>query len=129
MSYKINPNGGVILDGMIIPENEGNRDYRAYLEWVAQGNTPEPADPPSTDVVLTPSQQIILADGIDIATVTIAGAPNAQVEFTVNGALQSIQLDANGRETIELLSDTPSTILLVQAGTARAVVYAVEVPA
>ena len=27
-----------------IPINEHNRDYREYLEWLAEGNTPEPAD-------------------------------------------------------------------------------------
>ena len=27
-----------------IPKTEDNADYREYLEWVAKGNTPEPAD-------------------------------------------------------------------------------------
>ncbi len=27
-----------------IPKSEGNTDYQEYLEWVAEGNTPEPAD-------------------------------------------------------------------------------------
>ncbi len=27
-----------------IPMSENNRYYREYLEWVAEGNTPEPAD-------------------------------------------------------------------------------------
>jgi hypothetical protein len=26
------------------PVDEDNRDYKEYLEWVAAGNTPEPAD-------------------------------------------------------------------------------------
>ena len=33
-----------ISDGVYIPRNEANRDYKEYLEWVALGNTPEPAD-------------------------------------------------------------------------------------
>lgn len=27
-----------------IPFNAENRDYQAYLAWVAEGNTPEPAE-------------------------------------------------------------------------------------
>ena len=27
-----------------IPKSEGNTSYQEYLAWVAEGNTPEPAD-------------------------------------------------------------------------------------
>jgi hypothetical protein len=29
---------------LIIPFNPDNTDYQAYLKWVAEGNTPEPAE-------------------------------------------------------------------------------------
>ena len=53
--YKLYPNdefgeipaiSRILDDGTIssIPKSEGNRDYREYLAWVAEGNTPEAAD-------------------------------------------------------------------------------------
>ena len=53
--YKLSPDDEFVAipaiqrlleDGTIssIPMSEGNRDYREYLAWVAEGNTPEAAD-------------------------------------------------------------------------------------
>ena len=49
--YKLvkNPEGQVttinrLFDNAFIPINPDNTDYQAYLKWVAEGNTPEPAD-------------------------------------------------------------------------------------
>ena len=33
-----------VKDNAYIPFDPANTDYQAYLEWIAEGNTPEKAD-------------------------------------------------------------------------------------
>jgi hypothetical protein len=41
----VDSNAVMLIDAnMTIPFDPANTDYQAYLEWVAKGNTPEPAD-------------------------------------------------------------------------------------
>jgi hypothetical protein len=128
-TYKLTDDGVLREDGAQIPAAAENKDWREYLEWVEKGNSPDPKDETApVETSINPSEQIILADGVDIALLTFRGTPGASVDYTVNGQAQSLTLDDSGMDTLELTCDTPNTTLLVHAGSAHAVVFAVEVP-
>jgi len=50
-NYKLSQNGQSVQrqsDKAFIPFDPANRDYVEYQEWLAAGNTPDPADPINT---------------------------------------------------------------------------------
>jgi len=60
MTYKLTQNESILRlsDNAFIPLDERNIDYQEYLEWLAEGNTPLPADPIPEPEPLTPQQKL-----------------------------------------------------------------------
>ncbi|WFU39045.1 hypothetical protein QA640_32325 [Bradyrhizobium sp. CB82] len=46
--YKLQGDGSVIraADSAVIPNADGNRDWEAYQQWLADGGVPDPYKPP-----------------------------------------------------------------------------------
>tara|TARA_R110000796_G_scaffold59629_6_gene137608 strand:- start:6033 stop:6317 length:285 start_codon:yes stop_codon:yes gene_type:complete len=46
--YKLTSSPSItrLSDNASIPADEANTDYAAYLQWLSEGNVPEPADTP-----------------------------------------------------------------------------------
>ena len=73
--YKLNQDSSNITrleDGASIPDDVQNTDYAAYLEWLAEGNTPEAADPISELVPAPTLVEQILASPDDLAALKTA---------------------------------------------------------
>ena len=67
MTYQLTTGESILrlADNAFIPPDPANTDYAAYLEWVAAGNTPEPAPEPEPVPELTPAEKLA-ASGLTV---------------------------------------------------------------
>ena len=68
MTYQLTASDLILraADGAFIPPDPANTDYAAYLAWVEEGNTPEPAPEPEPVPELTTEQKLEAA-GLTVA--------------------------------------------------------------
>lgn len=67
MTYQLTPSDIILrlADNAFIPPDPANTDYASYLEWLAAGNTPEPAPEPEPVPELTPAEKLA-ASGLTV---------------------------------------------------------------
>ncbi len=88
MKYQLMPLGNIkrLVDNAFIPADPANTDYRAYLDWLAAGNTPEPADhppPPGIPQTVTMRQArlaLLAAGKLAAVSAAIGKLPSAERE-------------------------------------------------
>lgn len=89
--YKLT-NNGVIKDGVTaIPDNLLNADWQEYLAWIAQGNTPDPADVPTPEQV---ARALEVEEAGPIARTWFAGQQAAKNFVRLTPEEQATQIDA-----------------------------------
>ena len=98
MTYKLTNSTTVLRsDGANIPEDHTNADWQEYLAWLADGNTPEPADVPPP---LNPLEKIKAIEDanpithrmlreLSMTVAQIAGAVTGQ-DITENPAVKEV---------------------------------------
>jgi hypothetical protein len=114
--YKLSGFGSVQYDylgngsfGMSIPMNDGNMDYRQYLNWLAAGNTPLPAD------AYTGTDADISTSGLLIQYERIPNQPVRSLVVPADGSTQSITIP-NEKKLVFLGNDGSSFLATIRNG-------------
>lgn len=108
--FTVYPNCIVRADGASIPPDPENRDYTAYLDWLAAGNVPDMPPQPThaqlveqaVDQIRTERQPILsVLDGLQASYITRGDMPTATLIETAKQALRDLtKIDLSACETL-----------------------------
>lgn len=106
MTYQLTQFDNILrlADGVTIPPDTGNADYREYLAWVGEGNTPEPV--PAPPVPTEPDYQAFLDQVIASALyqkILAQSATSPAINTLFSAAMGALILAALGRPNVNAL--------------------------
>ena len=114
MSYQLTEFDSIrrLADGATIPKDTGNRDYREYLDWLAEGNTPEPV--PAPPVPTDPDYQAFLDQMIASALyqkILAQSTVSPVVNTAFTAAMGALILASLGRPNVVALQSGITALL------------------
>ena len=95
-----------VADGAVIPEDPANKDYQAYLAFIAGGNTALPAPVPPPPTTLTINQFVNRLTPTDHGALATMAQTNAQILLWLARGAAANDVDLTSPQTaggLELL--------------------------
>ena len=118
ITYSLIGNGIIFRsDNTSIPPDPANLDYAAYLQWVAEGNVPEPYVPPPAAPITVSRYQFKVG-------LTKAGI-RTQVEAAVAASVDQDVKDAYAEASVFVENDTFITTMGVGLGLTSAQIHSI----
>jgi hypothetical protein len=103
--YRIT-NGGVIrlTDNAMVPADVRNTDWQAYQEWLAAGNTPEPAFVPEMPPVIRTISVFAFRSRFlleEKRAIYVAAAGNIDIRIWLDDLQAATEVDLDHPQTVE----------------------------